>query len=125
MTSVPIAHKNKVLRDLDVDRKIDAALAVGLEHKQDGPQMRFIDVVVRPAMKWINDMEAEGVEVPLVENAIASGLATIMGEITLRVNQRDDIAGGQIFAQRLIERTAYFLQDSLNLNFHVPAKKGN
>lgn len=124
-TGIPIKDMDKAERDAHVDRKINAALSVGLEHKQDAAQMRFVDVVIRPAMKWINDMEAEGMPVADVENAIASGLATIMGEITLRVNHRDDISGGQTFAQRLIERTAVYLTDSLNLNFHVPAKKGN
>lgn len=125
MTSIPIAHKAKADRDADVDKKIDAALAVGLEHKQDAAQMRFIDAVVRPAMKWINDMEAEGMSVPLVENAVCSGLASILGEVTLRVNRRDDLAGGQEFAQRQVNRLSTYLSDSLNLNFHVPSTKGH
>lgn len=123
--SAAVKTEMKRLRDADVDRKINAALAVGLEHKQDAAQMRFIDTVVRPAMKWLNDMEAEKTPILLVENAIAGGMASIMGEITLRVNHRDDLAGGQDFAQRLMERTAHYLTDSLNLNFHPPAKDGN
>lgn len=125
MTSILIAKRMKKQRDADVDKKIDAALAVGLEHKQDPAQMRFIDVVVRPAMKWINDMEAEGMDVGLVENAICGGLASILGEITLRTNRRDDLVGGQEFAQRQINRLSAYLVDSLNLNFHAPANKGN
>lgn len=123
MTSIAIKDRMKADRDADVDKQINSALAIGLEHQQDAAQMRFIDVVVRPAMKWINDMEAEGIAVPLVENAICSGLATILGEITLRVNHRDDMAEGQIFAQRMVNTLSVYLVDSMNLNFHP--KKGN
>lgn len=112
-------------RDADVDRTINKALLLGLEHKQDAPQMAFIDTVLRPAMKWINDMEAANTPIPLVENALASGIASMMGEITLRVNNRDDLAGGQAFAQALIERVAAYLSDNLQLNFHAPVSKGH
>lgn len=116
---------DKAERDAHVDRQINAALSVGLEHKQDAAQMSFIDTVVRPAMKWINDMEAGGTDVLAVENAMAGGIASMMGEMTLRTNRRDDLAGGQIFAQRLIGRVAAYLTDSLNLNFHAPRSEGN
>lgn len=115
-----VEAKAKADRDADVDRKINSALALGLEHQQDAPQMSFIDVVLRPAMKWINDMEAGEVEPLLVRNAMSSGIASMMGELTLRVNRRDDMAGGQRFAQDMIEQVAIYLADSLNLNFHTP-----
>lgn len=123
--SAAVKTEMKRLRDIDVDRKIDAALHIGLEHKQDAAQISFINTVVRPAMKWINDQEFEKVQIELVENAVAMGLASIMGEIALRVNHRDDLAGGQAFAQRLIIRLVQYLTDSLNLNFHPPTKDGN
>lgn len=109
-------------RDADVDRKINAALAVGLEHGQDAPQMAFIDTVVRPAMKWINDMEAGKIDVALVENAVCSGLASILGEVTLRVNRRDNMAGGIAFGQKQIITLAEYLTDNIKLNFYPPGK---
>lgn len=120
-----IKEMTKDQRDEDVDRRINQALLLGLEHKQDAPQMAFIDTVLRPAMKWLNDMEAGDTDVSLVENAMASGIASMMGELALRVNRRDDLAGGQVFAQALIERVARYLGDNLQLNFHAPVQRSN
>lgn len=121
----PTALMDKIQRDAHVDRNIDSALSLGLEHQQSQAILSFLDKVVRPAMKWINDQEAEGHDADEMWRGMVSGCANIMGEAVLRLNRRDDIKGGIELAQRMVNLLSQNLSQNIEINFHPPRKEGN
>jgi hypothetical protein len=110
----------KAERDAHVDRSIDAAMAIGHDNKQPPALISFIDRVVRPGMKWINDMEASDANAEVVWQSMMSGMSNLIGEMTLRLNRRDDPMGGTELAQRMINQLAENLGQHIELNFHPP-----
>lgn len=121
----PLRDMNKAERDAHTDRSINAAMAIGLDNKQHPALLSFIDRVVRPGMKWINDMEAEGENADAVWQAMTNGVANMLGEMTLRLNRRDDVDGGVELANRMIGKVAENLSQHIQLNFHPPKTEGN
>ena len=105
-------------RDSHVDRMLDSAIKMGLDSKQPPELISFIDRVVRPGMKWINDMEADGADADQTWAAMASGMANLIGEMTLRLNRRDDVEGGVELGQRIVNNLAQALAAHIQMNFH-------